>query len=81
MHQVYLEKIKYYQKLYDWFFSESKKGKEGCETIYVCCRGDLKSEGCKQVCKKCGVTWGNRANDCYSTTLKPHDLERVEQSV
>ena len=62
-------------------FSESDKGKEGCETIYACCQRDLKSEGCKQVCKKCGLEWGSKANECYSTTLNPHDLERVVHSV
>jgi len=60
---------------------ESDKGKEGCETIYACCQRDLKSEGCKQVCKKCGLEWGSKANECYSTTLNPHDLERVVHSV
>ena len=64
-----------------YFFSESDKGKEGCETIYACCQRDLKSEGCKQVCKICGLEWGSKANECYSTTLNPHDLERVVHSV
>ena len=61
------------------FFLESDKGKEGCETIWACCGRDLNSEGCQQVCKKCGIPWGQNANECYSTSLKPHDLEKVEQ--
>ena len=40
-------------------------GGGGCEMIYTCCDEGQGSEGCKDVCLKCGKKWGTAADKCF----------------
>ena len=51
---------------------------QGCETLYKCCGQDIKSQGCTEICKKCGSPWGSPANNCFK---KKHELKPVEIEV
>ena len=37
----------------------------GCSPRYNCCWGEVTDQGCKKVCKKCGMDWGLQTEDCF----------------
>jgi len=46
----------------------------GCSPRYSCCSGSVSSPGCKKVCKKCNVAWGEPAGECF---VKDHNLINI----
>ena len=50
----------------------------GCSPRYSCCRAKVNDAGCKKVCKKCGVAWGQPAGTCF---VRSHNLVNIEDVV
>jgi len=46
----------------------------GCSPRYNCCWGEVTSQGCRKVCKKCGKDWGVPTEDCF---IKEHNTIEI----